>query len=539
MDTVFTFAGGIGLFLLGMTLMTDGLKLSAGAALGDLLNKATSTRLKGLATGFFITTLVQSSTAVTVAIIGFINAGILTFKQALWVIFGTNVGTTMTGWIVALIGFKLNIEAFALPMIALGVLLYLTGNQSRRGALGHAIAGFGILFLGLDFLQNAFAGIADQITIPSGDGPQAFFLQLLLGLGLTIVIQSSSAALVITLAAAQSGLIGLHGAAAIVIGLNIGTTVTALIAAINATSNGKRAALAHTLFNIISAVAVLILLPVLLPALLYLQQLWFNDSQLATTLAFFHTSFSVIGVILMFPLANYMAKWLNRCFVKREDNLSKPRYLDNNITTISSLAIPAAEREILRLGGIVTDATLRILQTAPGDTHERMTADRLRTEAEARHLSQHITDFLIRINRQTMHDAESADMATLLQQKRCYDTMLILLPNLHEFDPEQTQEPDFLANACTLLQQLHPNQATETVSAELALGFSAQYASCRQATLSAAANGTISVYTMELKLNQLSAIHKAVLKAHEAVNLRYSLSRTPEQNVDINAQTSN
>lgn len=517
MDSLFTFAGGLGLFLLGMTLMTDGLKLSAGPLLGSLLNRATSTRLKGLTTGFTITTLVQSSSAVTVAIIGFINAGILTFRQALWVIFGANVGTTMTGWIVALIGFKLKIEVFALPMIALGVLLFLTGNQSRRGALGHAIAGFGILFLGLNFLQEAFASFADQVSIPSGDGLEILMLQVLIGLIMTVVMQSSSAALAITLTAAQSGLIGLQGAAAIIIGLNVGTTVTALLAAINATSNGKRAALAHTFFNISSGIAALLMLPFLLSAILYLQNAWLEDPQLATTLALFHTSFNIIGVLLMWPAANRMADWLSHRFVEHEDDISKPRHLDKNIATISSLAIPAVEQEVHRLGSLTNSAVQQLLTASTPQERDLAKALCLRTETSARQLSQHISDYVVSINRQTMHAADAQSMATLLQIKRCYDAMLNFLPALHSFDANQIDEPLFLAEAVSLL-------AADEAIAEAASNFSTHYTTCRQATLAAGANGRIDVYEMEAKLNQLSAIHKTALKADEVLHLLSSLN---------------
>ena len=144
--------GGIGLFLLGMTMLTDGLKLAAGRALERILAAWTRTRLHGLATGVLLTALVQSSTAMTVAAIGFVNAGLLSFTSALWVVFGSNLGSSVTGWLVAWIGFKMKVDAFALPFIGLGMALKLTGEGTRRGGLGMALAGFGVLFLGIDLL---------------------------------------------------------------------------------------------------------------------------------------------------------------------------------------------------------------------------------------------------------------------------------------------------------------------------------------------------------------------------------------------------
>ncbi|MCB1982800.1 MAG: Na/Pi symporter, partial [Rhodoferax sp.] len=163
---VATLAGGLGLFLLGMTMMTDGLKLAAGPALERVLTRATRTRWHALTSGALMTAVVQSSSAVTVAAIGFVNAGLMTLAPALWVLFGANVGTTMTGWIVALVGLKFKIEALALPLVGLGAVLRLTGSGRRHGAIGTAVAGFGLLFMGIGLLQQNFAGLAGQLSLP-------------------------------------------------------------------------------------------------------------------------------------------------------------------------------------------------------------------------------------------------------------------------------------------------------------------------------------------------------------------------------------
>ena len=233
-------AGGVGLFLLGMGLMTDGLRLAAGPALERILARSTQTRLRGLASGALVTVAVQSSSAVTVATIGFVNAGLLSLGQALWVLFGANVGTTMTGWLVALVGMKFKIDAFALPLIGIGMLLRLTGDGSRRGALGMALAGFGVLFLGIDLLKDTFSGVAADFTLPQWDGIAGVFAMVLIGILMTVLMQASAAALVIAFSAAQSGLVSLEAAAAVVIGANVGTTVTALLAAIGATSKDRK-----------------------------------------------------------------------------------------------------------------------------------------------------------------------------------------------------------------------------------------------------------------------------------------------------------
>lgn len=191
--------GGLGLFLLGMTMLTDGLKLAAGRALERMLEAWTRTWLHGLFTGVLLTALVQSSTAMTVAAIGFVNAGLLSFTSALWVVFGSNFGSTVTGWLVAWLGFKLKIDAFALPFIGIGMALKLTGEDSRRGALGMAVAGFGLLFLGIDMLKQGFEGLGPQ-ALPSLSGDAAgVALSVLVGVLLTIVLQASSATLALAL----------------------------------------------------------------------------------------------------------------------------------------------------------------------------------------------------------------------------------------------------------------------------------------------------------------------------------------------------
>ena len=165
--TIATILGGLGIFLLGVTLMTEGLKLAAGEGLKDALARSTRTPLRGLAFGFVVTSLVRSSSAVTVATIGFVNAGLLNLSQSLGVVYGANIGTTTTGWLVALVGLDFRIETLAMPLIGLGMLARLAGGDRRIGALGEALAGFGLFFIGIDYLQEAFAGFADEIDVAS------------------------------------------------------------------------------------------------------------------------------------------------------------------------------------------------------------------------------------------------------------------------------------------------------------------------------------------------------------------------------------
>lgn len=353
--------GGIGLFLLGMWLMTEGLKVAAGDALRTILHRGTRTPLRGLLSGAAITALVQHSGAVTVATIGFVNAGFLSLFQSMWVIFGSNIGTTMTGWLVALVGFEFNIAAFALPAVGLGMALRLSGPRTRRGALGQALAGFGVFFIGLGVMQETFAGIDDSIPIDQLDteGFDAIVLFIAIGFLLTTAMQSSSASLALGLTAAATGVIPLVPAAALVIGANVGSTTTAALSVIGATSNAKRVAAAHIAFNLLTGLVAALLLPWLLGGILWLRDVLDLGASPAPVLALFHTIFNILGVLLIWPLARPLARYLAGRFRTADEDAAKPRYLDDTALAVPSFAVTAAVRELQRIGGL----SLAIAQT--------------------------------------------------------------------------------------------------------------------------------------------------------------------------------
>jgi len=255
LSTTINAIGGLALFLLAMLMMTEGLKLFAGEGLKQLLSRFTSTPLKGVLAGVLVTGLVQSSTAVTVAVIGFVNVGLMGLRQGLGVVFGTNVGTTVTGWLVSLVGFGFKIESFALPILALGVALRLGCSSRRNQGLGEALAGFGLFFLGLSILKDSFGSLAQTYTgLANGAHGGSLLTFLLVGFVITLLTQSSSATIAIILTATTGGMIGIQPAAIAVIGANLGTTTTAAVAVLRATSNAKRLALGHILFNLICCV---------------------------------------------------------------------------------------------------------------------------------------------------------------------------------------------------------------------------------------------------------------------------------------------
>jgi phosphate:Na+ symporter len=348
--TVTMSLGGLGLLLLGMGMMTDGLKAAAGNSLQTFLERSTKTRLRAALAGFGITALVQSSSAVIVATLGFTNAGMLRLKQAAWVVFGSNVGTTMTAWIVALVGLRIKVELVALPLIGIGMLLKLFFSKGRSAHIGVTLAGFGLLFLGLGMLRDAFIDVADWIPIDQlgTGGVTGIILGVLFGALLTALIQSSSAALAIILTASVTGVLTPLLGASLVIGANIGTTATSLLASIGATANARRLALVHVTEKALTGVIALILLV----------PLWWISEQLAggagrtnisTGLALFHTLFNLLGLLLMWLLADRLLRQVERWIKQPELSSEKLRYLDDTVLSLPAMGVSAMHSEIKRV----------------------------------------------------------------------------------------------------------------------------------------------------------------------------------------------
>lgn len=414
--------GGVGLFLLGMTMLTDGLKLAAGRALERILAAWTRTRLHGLITGIGLTALVQSSTAMTVAAIGFVNAGLLSFAAALWVVFGSNLGSSVTGWLVAWIGFKLPIDAFALPFIGIGMALKLTGEGTRRAGLGTGLAGFGLLFLGIELLKDGFAGLGPDALPPLGSDPGSLALAILIGIALTVVLQASAATLTLVLTAVAGGMLPITVGAAMVIGANVGTTLTGILAAIGATANAKRLAAAHVLFNVVTAVVATVLL---LPLLWLVRglDLWLGDgSDLVTQLVLFHTLFNALGVLLMALLSRWLVPFLLARFASTEDNAARPRYLDRNVATVPPLALQALHRELARVGRLA----LQLGQQACRQLQLQEPADPVQFSRQlevVERLQGEIGKFVGEISRRTMHRDVAAQLPELLRIATYYHTL--------------------------------------------------------------------------------------------------------------------
>ncbi len=360
--SISTILGGIGLFLLGMALMTDGLKALAGGRLRSLLARLTRRPGDAVLAGAGMTALVQSSSATTLATIGFVSAGLLPFHTAIGVIVGANIGTTSTGWLVALLGLKFSISNLAMPVVGVGALMRIMGRD-RIAHAGAIAAGFGMIFVGIGFLQQGMDTLADLID-PSRYGSDDLGGRLgLVGIGLlmTVVMQSSSAAVATTLTALASGALNLDQAAALVIGQNVGTTITAVIGALGAGIQARRTAAIHVLFNLMTGVVAIALLP-LFTGVVATSMAHLAPDDPALTIAAFHTAFNVLGAILFLPLARPAARLVQRLL--REHRSSLTSHLHRNVAAMPDLAIQAARESLLscmtrlmwqmsgRLGGI-------------------------------------------------------------------------------------------------------------------------------------------------------------------------------------------
>ena len=410
--TIAAALGGLGIFILAIGMMTDGLKAAVGPGLRTLLATWTKTPGRGVAAGFLMTAIVQSSSAVTVASLGFVNAGLMNMRQVLGVIFGANVGTTMTGWLVALVGFEFSIQKLALPLIGIGMIVRLLQSQGRLASAGQVLVGFGLFFMGLDVLKTAFDGVTQTFALEqmTATGVLGIIGYMVIGIIMTILTQSSSATIAITITAASSGVVGLYAAGAMVIGANIGTTSTAIFAAINATSPAKRAALAQVLFNLGTAVIALIILPVLFYVVELFGQAMGISTSPAISLALFHTLFNIMGLLLIFPHTTRLANWLETRFRTWEEKESHPKYIDHTVARTPALALFALVKELQALQVRV----LALFQLATYDSIQNTRQFRAQSTV-IKSLSSQISRFIVTLETAELSDETTEQLATLLR----------------------------------------------------------------------------------------------------------------------------
>lgn len=343
LQTFFNITGGVALFLYGIKLTSEALQFIAGDKMRQLIGTLTKTPLRGIFVGIIVTVLIQSSSGTTVMTVSFVNTGLLSLNQALGIIMGANVGTTITAQIIA---FK--IEAFALPLIALGVVMSMLTKRKQITYLSSGIVGLGLLFLGMQTISSSAHIVAnhkDLLLFLSRNPLSGVFA----GMILTMLVQSSAATIGLTMAVASQGLIGLDAAVPIILGDNIGTTITAIIASLGASRPAKQAAMGHVLFNLIGTIIFLFAFP------LYKSIILWSSPDIGRQIANAHTIFNVLNTVIFFPFVPLLAKFISKIIPLRpEDKPEDVMYLDPKLITISSAsAVEAVKDELLHMGDVI------------------------------------------------------------------------------------------------------------------------------------------------------------------------------------------
>ena len=340
---LWVFLAGLGIFLFGMHMMEESIRLLSGAAFRSLIRKYTDTKLKAIFSGIFSTAILQSSSAVSLMVLAFVGAGIMTLSQAVAVMMGTKVGTTATAWIVAIFGFKFNIDAFSLPLIGIGGLgMILLAKSPRYVNISKFLVAFGFLFMGLDYMKNSVDQLAEVID-PAMFADYGVIVFALLGLVMTAIMQSSSATIAIVLTMLFSGVVTFSAGAAMVIGANVGTTVTVLLGSIGGIVSKKQAALSQLIFTVSTAIITLLVLPLL--TWLVLDFLGFEEN-LVLGLALFHSIFNVIGVLVFFPFIDHLAAFAEKRIQEKHETFSK--YIYRTEPSVSDAGLEALRKEISR-----------------------------------------------------------------------------------------------------------------------------------------------------------------------------------------------
>ena len=406
MDIVLPVLGGLGLFLYGMNVMSTGLQKTAGTRLKKIIGALTQNKFLGLLVGIAVTMIIQSSSATTVMVIGFVNAGMMSLIQATAVIMGANIGTTITAQIIAF-----NLTDYAPLAVIIGIVLLLFTSKKKTKELGEIIVGIGILFIGMDMMGSGLEPLAKlpifAKVMTSLNNP---ILGLLAGIGLTTVLQSSSAATGLLQALAVQGLINMNVIFPILLGENIGTTTTALLSSIGANKTAKRAALIHLIFNLVGTLMFMVILRYPLE---YIVKLLSPDN-LSRQIANAHSFFNIINVAIQFPFAIYLVKVVEK-LVPGEEEGEKPVtiYLDERILETPSIAMGQTNKEIARMGSIVLD-NLRLTHEVLLDKKYKEVEKILGTEVLINKLEREITDYLVKLSNAPISEKEHEEVNRLL-----------------------------------------------------------------------------------------------------------------------------
>ncbi|NMA90427.1 MAG: Na/Pi cotransporter family protein, partial [Amphibacillus sp.] len=419
MSIIFEFFGGLGIFLLGIKSMGDGLQKSAGDRLKDILDKFTSNPILGVIAGMIVTMLIQSSSGTTVLTVGLVNAGFMTLRQSIGVIMGANIGTTITAFI---IGIKL--EEYALPILAIGAIILFFSKNQKLSNIGEAIFGFGALFFGLKLMGDGLAPLQEVQAFHElmVDMSENSILGFLVGMVFTFVVQSSSATIGILQNLFGQGAIELEGALPVLFGNNVGTTITAVLASIGAAVAARRAALTHVVFNVIGSIIIMILLVPYTNLIAMIRDALGLNAEM--TIAFAHGIFNIANTLLLLPFIGVLAFIVTKLVPGEDSSLGiEPTHLDPIFIQQSpSVALDQAKEEVVRMGMYA----VRGLEEAAlfASTHESIHADNaLQLENTINRMDQEITDYLIDLAATQLSESDSEKHSALLDCVRDIERM--------------------------------------------------------------------------------------------------------------------
>lgn len=392
-DILFKFIGGLGIFLFGIKFMSDGLQKSAGDKMRGLLEKYTSNPVLGVLVGIGVTILIQSSSGTTVMAIGLVSAGLMTLKQAIGIVIGANIGTTMTAFIVGI-----KIEEYALPIIAVGAIFLFFFKNKKFQYIGQVVFGFGSLFLGLATMGSGVKPLSQlpaftDFMIQLQDQP---ILALIVGTVFTVIVQSSSATIGILQTIADEGMISLAGALPILFGDNIGTTITAVLASIGASVVAKRTALAHVIFNVVGSILFMLILPIVLKVVLFLG----DGVNIRMQIAYAHGLFNTVNALIFLPLIPVLAWIVTKVYPGKTQELDfKAKYLDERLLATPAVAFGQAQHEMIRMGQYAREA-LNDAATFFFSRDTKVGDIALQKEQLINELTQKITDYMVKIHQQ-------------------------------------------------------------------------------------------------------------------------------------------
>lgn len=434
LDIIIPFVGGLGMFIYGMQIMAQGLENAAGSKMKSLLEVLTKNKLMGVLLGAGITAVIQSSSATTVMVVGFVNAGIMNLKQAMGVIMGANIGTTVTGWLVSSVEWAEFLSPARLAPIAVmaGVILMLVGKRRSSKEIASIIVGFGLLFIGITTMSSAVEPLQDSesftnLFVTLGSNP---LLGILAGTLVTAVIQSSSASVGILQSLAAAGLVPFSAAIYIIMGQNIGTCVTAILSSLGAKKTAKTAALMHLLFNIIGTIifstAAIIFFQVVQPE-------WANGLITQTEISIVHTAFNICTTVLLFPVSDWIIKLAKKIGRVEEDSQDKSMVqLDERVLQTPGLALQSTVNEVIRMGQIVEDSLMvakEVLFSLKDSDIQFLKEE----EATVDRLSAGITNYAIKVGALQISEKEHQDVAHLLQVVSDMERISDYCENISEF----------------------------------------------------------------------------------------------------------